>query len=82
MLRNLYRQATDEGRGHEFLTALQSISQRLETDQTTLGEPAYRLVGLQLEVRTCVVRPLVVDFAVHEDKPIVFIKGVKLLSAK
>jgi hypothetical protein len=69
-----------EGRGHEFLIALKSITERLETDPTVLGEPAYRLAGLRLQVRTCVVRPLVVDFAVHEEQPVVFIKGVKLLS--
>jgi hypothetical protein len=32
-----------------------------------------------MEIRTAVVGPLAVDFAVCEDQPLVFIKGVKLL---
>jgi hypothetical protein len=32
-----------------------------------------------MRVRTVACRPLVVDFAVSEDRPPVFIKGVKLL---
>jgi hypothetical protein len=35
-----------------------------------------------MQVRTIVIRPLVVDFAVCEDHPLVFIKGVKLLAAR
>jgi hypothetical protein len=60
--------------------AFRRIVGRLELDPHSVGEPAYRLPGLRLQVRTTVVPPLVVDFAICEDRPIVFIKGVKLLS--
>jgi hypothetical protein len=35
-----------------------------------------------MQVRTVIIRPVVVDFGVCEDRPLVFIKGVKLLSAQ
>src|SRR5208283_193021 len=40
----------------------------------TFGEPHYRLPALKLLVRQAVVSPLVVDFAVHEDRLLVFIR--------
>jgi hypothetical protein len=52
----------------------------LEHDSYQTGEPAYRLPGLHMQVRTVIVRPLVVDYAICEDLPLVFIKGVKPLS--
>jgi hypothetical protein len=44
------------------------------------NETLYRLSALSLEVRSCFIRPVAVNFAVHEDQPIVFIKGVTLLT--
>jgi hypothetical protein len=80
MIRQIQRQAEAEGRGSQALAALHKIQQRLQQDPTEFGEANYRLSVLRVEVRTCVVAPLVVDFAVHMDQPLVFIKGVKLLS--
>jgi len=40
----------------------------------------YRLPILRMQVRACVVRPLAVDFAVCEDRPVVIINGVTLLT--
>jgi hypothetical protein len=39
----------------------------------------YRLPALRLKVRHGAMGPLLIYFAVHEDKPLVFIKGVALL---
>lgn len=61
-------------------SAFQQILERLQRDPTEAGEPSYRLPAMKLQVRRVVVRPLVVDFAVSEDHPIVFIKGASLLS--
>jgi hypothetical protein len=47
-----------------------------------VGEPLYRLTGLRMQVHTCLVRPLEIDYAVCEDRPLVFIKGVTLLGTK
>ncbi|HMF17503.1 MAG TPA: hypothetical protein VKE98_09870, partial [Gemmataceae bacterium] len=60
--------------------AIEEILQRLRTNPTNLGEPLYRLAALGLEVRTCVIRPIGMDFAVHQERFLVFIKGVKLLT--
>jgi hypothetical protein len=45
----------------------------------TFGEPQYRLPALQLQVRCAVIRPLVMYFAVPEERPEVYIQKVKLL---
>ena len=78
-LRELQRQASREGRGDEFLEAVRQVYQNLRNQPTSFGEPLYRLPTLRLQVRSGAVRPLFVNFAVSEDRPLVFIKGVKLL---
>jgi hypothetical protein len=40
----------------------------------------YRLPALGLEVRACIVLPLAIHFAVHEEQPIVFLRYAKLLT--
>jgi hypothetical protein len=79
-IRHIQRRAKRQGRGETVIAALTQIYQRLGQDPNNVGEPLYRLLALGLSVRTCVIRPLAVDFAVHEDKSLVFIKGVKLLT--
>jgi hypothetical protein len=78
-IRRVHRYAWRQGRGRAVTAALRQIIRRLEVDPFHSGEPAYRLPGLRMQVRTIVVRPLVVDFAVCEDRPLVFLKGVRLL---
>lgn len=79
-LRSLRRRTSRAGRGSLVSKAFRRIVSRLEIDPLDVGEPAYRLPTLRMQVRTVIVRPLVVDFGVCEDQPDVFIKGVKLLS--
>jgi hypothetical protein len=76
---SLQRQAKQEGRGQELLQAAKMVYRRLCRDPTEFGEPLYRLPALRMRVRCVAVRPLYVDFAVCEDRPLVFIKSVKLL---
>jgi hypothetical protein len=78
-LRQLQRQAAREGRGEKMLAALRQIYRELQRDPNEFGEPLYRLFTLRMQVRTCLVRPLAVDYAVCDDRPLVFIKGVTLL---
>jgi hypothetical protein len=73
------RRATRQGRGTQALAATKHILGKLEEDPNNFGEPLYGLPNLKMQVRTCSVRPLVVDFAVHEELPLVFLKGVWLL---
>jgi hypothetical protein len=79
-LRTLQRQASLEGRGEAVLAAFRTVIEHLQRDPTGCGEPRYRLPALRMEVRSTSIRPLVVHFGVCEDRPLVFIKGVKLLS--
>jgi hypothetical protein len=80
MFRDLQVQATQEERGREFLDAAKEALARLTTDPFEFGEPRYRLPVLHLQVRSAIIRPLVIHFAVHEEEPLVYIHFVKLLS--
>src|SRR5262245_9966582 len=72
-LKKLQSQAIKQGKS--IASAFRQIIQCLRDNPTETGEPNYRLPFMQMQIRTVVVRPLVVDFAVCEDKPLVFIKG-------
>jgi hypothetical protein len=77
----LQSRATLEGRGDDLLNAFRQILQRLHTDPLDFGEPLYPLPNLRLQMRTCAIRPLVIDFAVSEEHRIVYVKSFQLLSA-
>jgi len=63
----------------QIAAAFQTIVQKLKRDPNGVGEPLYRLPELRLQVRTVVLGPLAITFAVSEDRPLVFIKtGSKL----
>jgi hypothetical protein len=62
------------------LAAFRRILRAMQTDPHALGEPLYRLRALRIQIRSVAVRPLVVDFGVSEDFPLVFFRAVKLLS--
>ena len=78
-LKRIQRQAKQEGRGQEVLAAIRHIWRRLTDDPAEFGEPLYRLPALRLEVRHGAVGPLLIHFAIHEVRPLVFIKLVTLL---
>ncbi len=80
-LRTIQRQAAREVRGPEMILALRRIARRLQMDPIKLGEPLYRLPALRMQIRTVAIRPVVVDYGVCEDRPLVFLRAVKLLSA-
>jgi hypothetical protein len=79
-LKNQHLEAIQEGKGQRFLAALRTIYERLRTVPLDFGEPLYRLPALRLLVRQGVVATLVVDYAVHEEQPLVFVRGFKSLS--
>jgi hypothetical protein len=78
-LKQLQKRAKEQGRGEQLLSAIRGIWRHLSTDPLHFGEALYRLPALQLQVRHGAVRPLLVYFAVHDERPLVFIKGVTLL---
>jgi hypothetical protein len=81
-LRELQREAAQRGQGNAFVAAFRWIVRALRKDPHAVGEPLYHLPNLRLQVRTIVRSPLVIDFAVGEDRPIVYIKSGRLLSAQ
>lgn len=80
LLKQRHLEAIQAGKGERFLAALQSIYERLRVAPLEFGEPLYYLPILRLFVRQGIVLPLVVDYAVHQERPIVFIRGFKVLS--
>ena len=76
-LRQLQRRASRAGYGELVLEAFRLVVERLKADPSELGEPLYRLPVLRMQVRLGIVPPLVVDFAVSEDHPLVIIRGIK-----
>src|SRR5262245_38401094 len=79
-LLKLHSQAAQRGEGKRFVAAARQILTRLRTDPANLGEPLFRLPALKLAVYHVVVAPLVVEYGVHDERPLVFIRGYKLLS--
>jgi hypothetical protein len=79
-LKQRQQEASEAGTGEAFLSALRLIGERLRKDPLTFGEPLYRLPALKLLVCQGVVPPLLVDYAVHEELPVVFIREVRSLS--
>ena len=80
LLKQRHREAAQAGKGKKFLAALRQILGRLRDEPLVFGEPLYRLPALRLLVRQAVVLPLVVDYAVHEERRLVFVRGFKVLS--
>ncbi len=81
-IRRLQQQASQEGRGKDFLSALRKAVDRLQRAPRAFGEPLYRLPALRMQVRCGALGPLSIDFGVCEDRPLVFIMAVKLFSGK
>ena len=77
----LQKQAKEQGRGEDLLSAIREILRRLSNDPFEFGEPLYRLPALRLQVRHGAVGPLLIYFAIHERRPLVFLKGASLLPA-
>lgn len=80
LLQQLRLKAAEVGAGPGFVSAYRQIIERLRDDPTTFGEPLYHLPALHLLVYQAAIKPLVVIYGVHDDKPLVFIRGFKTLS--
>jgi hypothetical protein len=77
--KELYQETLLRGEGPRFLKALRVINDRLRRDPIHFGEPLYHLRALKLVMYQVVVSPIVVVYVIHEEKPLVFLKDVKLL---
>jgi hypothetical protein len=74
LLLRLHDEAARAGRRAEFLAAVKRISRRLRTDPGSFGEELFDLPALRLTVKVGVVLPVAVEFGVHADRRIVFIR--------
>lgn len=79
-IKNLHQQAAQRNEGQQFLDSLRKIYSRLQSDPQQFGELLYRLPVLKLFVYHAAITPIVVVYAVHQEQPLVFLQGVKLLS--
>lgn len=77
-LRELKIAAGKKGKGSAFMSALRAIHDRLQKDPTHVGKRLYSLAAMQMVVYDITIHPLIVHYAVHDQKPLVFIKGVAL----
>ena len=78
-IKQLQRKATAIGLGQQVLANIKALHQRLRHGAADFGEPLFRLPPMELQVRMGVISPLVVIFAVHEVKPLVFLKEIKAM---
>jgi len=78
-LLELYGRAAAKGRGEEVLAAARVIDRRLQLDPRAFGEPRYSLHEANLDVFVRVVSPLLVFYAVHESKHLVFVRKIETL---
>ena len=78
-IKELHQRMAHQGKGQRFLDSLRAIHNRLRQDPTNFGKPLYRLPALKLLVYHVVVSRIAVHYGVHEEKPLVFLKGVQLL---
>jgi hypothetical protein len=79
-IKNLHVQARADGRSKRFLRALRRIIEQLQSQPLVFGEPLYRLPALKLLICQAVVDIVAVYYAVHDERPIVFVHALKVLS--
>ena len=72
----LGKQAMQDGWFGEFQTALLEIERRLRTDPLAFGEQISDLAALKLIVHVRLVPPLVVRFAIHQEKRFVVVMSL------
>jgi hypothetical protein len=79
-VRNMRASLPNAEARRRFDEAVRAIHRRLQNDPLEFGEPIKHLDVAQLNVRLGGVAPLVVRFAVHEARPLVFVTAIVLLS--
>jgi hypothetical protein len=79
LLVRLHEQAARAGDREGFLSALRTITERLQTDPVNFGEELFDLRALRLTVRVGIVLPVVVEFGVYLDRRVVFVRTFRYL---
>jgi hypothetical protein len=76
-IKTLAQRAKAKGLGTKFVAALKFINDQLRLAPKSFGDPVYRLPALQLTVHNRVYEPLIVAYAVHKHKLLVFVRGLR-----
>ena len=75
---DIVRRAQDAGLGVAVVEAYRRLL-CLAQNPREFGEPMYHLSGMRMEVRNASVRPLYIEYGVHDEQPIVVIRRVRWL---
>src|SRR5205807_793082 len=78
-LRDWSEKAKEAGAVREFAAALRAIEENLAKDPIGWGDPSHRLRHLDLLVFRRIYTFFLVEYGVHEEKRLVFIRRYKLL---
>jgi hypothetical protein len=76
----LHDDALEKGLGQQFVDALKVINQQLQTNPVAFGDPLYPLPALKLIVYIRAVFPIAIDYGVHQEKRLVFVRSVRLMA--
>jgi hypothetical protein len=76
---DIVERATEAGVEEPITDALAVIRTRLRLEPREFGEPMYHLSGMRMEVRNASVRPLYIEYGVHDEQPVVVIRRVRWL---
>jgi hypothetical protein len=71
--------AFQQGSAKAYLDSVAAIDRILHDSPLDFGEGLYSLADAHLHVRHGIVSPLVVYWAVHEEKAVVFVQDFRLL---
>ncbi len=79
-LKKLHERAKEAGLGDAVVEALETAVFRMQHDPWELGELVRTVKKPPLKIHVAVVKPLVIEFAIHQEKPVVLIKRIQLLT--
>jgi hypothetical protein len=68
-----------QGLGQRFIDALKAVDHGLRRSPREFGDPIFHLPALKLSIYIRAVFPLVVDYGVHEQFPLVIVRGFRLM---
>lgn len=74
-------QVADANAGGEVAAAIRRIYARLKSDPRDFGEPLNHHPAMKLTVRRAAIVPVFVEYGVHDEKPIVFVRRILWLNS-
>ena len=75
----IFERARNAGMQAEVSGLIQLIDERLRTQPREFGDPLATLVGLELDLFSRGVKPLIVYYGVHRNKRLVFVNKIGVL---